>query len=128
MNTGINEVTFNIGQLVRRTGASARSIRHYDENGLLTSVRSENGYRVFSEAAVTQVRQIQRLINTGLSLEEIRSYPDCLLMIEGAMNSPSTSPAQRKRLASIEDQIEELERRRATLLAMLEDGSRSRQE
>lgn len=122
MNTRDTEVSLNIGQLVRRTGASARSVRHYDENGLLTSVRSDNGYRVFPEQAVTQVRQIQRLINTGLNLEQIRSFPDCMLMIAGAMDSPETPAAQRRRLASIEDQIEELEQRRARLLAMLGEG------
>ena len=81
-----------------------RSIRHYDEHGLLTSIRASNGYRAFPLAAVTQVRQIQR-------------------MIEGASACSETSETQRKRLASIERQIADLERRRARLLKTLTEGA-----
>ncbi|MGI4839563.1 MAG: MerR family transcriptional regulator [Janthinobacterium lividum] len=113
----------SIGELARQTGASVRSIRHYDEQGLLGSARSANGYRSFTAAAVTQVRQIQRLIATGFSLAEIRGFPDCMRMIEGASACPETSAAQRQRLQSIEQQIAELEDRRARLLHMLSEGA-----
>ena len=113
----------SIGKLADATGASVRSIRHYDEHGLLKSLRASNGYRVFPPVAVTQVRQIQRMIASGFSLAEIRSFPDCMLMIEGAAACSETSDAQRKRLASIEEQIAELERRRARLLKTLSEGT-----
>jgi DNA-binding transcriptional MerR regulator len=112
----------SIGELARETGASVRSIRHYDEHGLLTSMRACNGYREFPLLAVTQVRQIQRMIATGFSLAEIRAFPDCMLMIEGAAMCPETSDAQRKRLASIERQIADLEVRRARLMKTLIEG------
>ena len=123
MIQSIEQRLLSIGQLARETGASVRSIRHYDEHALLTSVRATNGYRVFPVAAVTQVRQIQRMIATGFSLADIRSFPDCMRMIEGAGACPETSAAQRKRLASIERQIADLERRRARLLKTLADGA-----
>ncbi|MBA1275710.1 MerR family transcriptional regulator [Stutzerimonas azotifigens] len=116
------ETSLGIGELARRTGASVRSIRHYDEQGLLASTRSENGYRAFPELAVTQVRQIQRMIASGFSLADIRSFPDCMLMIEGAATCEQTSAVQRDRLKSIERQIADLERRRARLLKMLSEG------
>ncbi|AMW83413.1 MerR family transcriptional regulator [Pseudomonas yamanorum] len=112
----------SIGELARQSGASVRSIRHYDEHGLLTSSRASNGYRTFPAAAVAQVRQIQRMIATGFSLAEIRSFPDCMRMIEGAAACSQTSAAQRERLASIERQIADLELRRARLLKTLADG------
>jgi MerR family transcriptional regulator, copper efflux regulator len=111
-----------IGELSRETGASVRSIRHYDQHGLLASARSSNGYRAFPRLAVTQVRQIQRMIAAGFSLEDIRSFPDCMRMIEGARSCTETTEAQRKRLASIERQIADLERRRARLLQTLNEG------
>lgn len=111
-----------IGALARASGASVRSIRHYDEHGLLGSVRAANGYRSFPPAAVGQVRQIQRLIATGFSLAEIRGFPDCMRMIEGASACAVTSAVQRKRLAAVERQIAELERRRLRLRAMLAEG------
>ena len=122
MDTAPAQRTLSIGELARETGASVRSIRHYDEHGLLTSFRTGNGYRAFPPAALTQVRQIQRMIATGFSLAEIRAFPDCMRMIEGASACPETSAAQRKRLASIERQIADLERRRARLLKTLAEG------
>ncbi len=113
----------SIGALARATGASLRSIRHYDDHGLLASARADNGYRTFSAVAVTQVRQIQRLIATGFSLAEIRGFPDCMRMIDGAAACSETSAAQRQRLASVERQIAELERRRARLRKMLAEGA-----
>ncbi|WDD92547.1 MerR family transcriptional regulator [Burkholderia sp. FERM BP-3421] len=112
----------SIGALARATGVSVRAIRHYDEQGLLTSARAGNGYRVFPRAAVAQVRQIQRMIATGFSLVEIRSFPDCMRMIEGAKACTETTDAQRRRLASIERQIADLERRRVRLLKTLSEG------
>lgn len=123
MTTSLSPTLLSIGELALKTGASVRSIRHYDDHGLLKSIRAQNNYRVFTIAAVTQVRQIQRMIATGFSLDDIRSFPDCMLMIEGALSCPETSDAQRKRLAAIERQIVDLERRRARLLKTLEEGA-----
>jgi MerR family transcriptional regulator, copper efflux regulator len=123
MIQSIEHKLLTIGELASKTGASVRSIRHYDEHALLSSVRTSNGYRAFPIAAVTQVRQIQRMIATGFSLADIRSFPDCMRMIEGASSCSETSDVQRKRLASIERQITDLERRRARLLKTLADGA-----
>jgi MerR family copper efflux transcriptional regulator len=111
-----------IGELARETGASVRSIRYYDGHGLLTSIRAANGYRAFPCAAITQVRQIQRMIATGFTLADIRAFPDCMRMIEGARSCTETTAAQRRRLDSIERQIADLERRRARLRRTLAEG------
>jgi DNA-binding transcriptional MerR regulator len=123
MKTPAPSPAMSIGELARRTGASLRSLRHYDDHGLLVSARADNGYRTFPAAAVTQVRQIQRLIAAGFSLAEIRGFPDCMRLIEGAAACPETSEVQRRRLASVERQIADLERRRARLRQMLEDSA-----
>jgi len=111
-----------IGALAQATGVSVRSIRHYDQHGLLASTRAEDGYRAFEAVAVTQVNQIQRLIGTGFSLEEIRSFPDCMLLIEGAKACTDITDAQRKRLAILERQIAALEKQRQRLRSMLLEG------
>ena len=108
-----------IGELAEASGVSVRSIRHYDQHGMLASSRSGNGYRAFQPVSVNQVKQIQRLIAAGFSLEEIRSFPECMLLIEGALACPETSEAQRKRLAILDKQIEMLDRQRSRLRAML---------
>lgn len=105
-----------IGQLSRETGVSIRSIRHYDAHELLNSSRSENGYRVFSVKAITQVRQIQRLINSGFNLKEISTFPECMRLKEGAAFCPETIATQRQRLTKIEDRITDLQAIRKELL------------
>jgi MerR family transcriptional regulator, copper efflux regulator len=112
----------SIGELARRTDASVRSLRHYDGHGLLASVRASNGYRMFPDKAVTQVRQIQRMIATGFTIEDIRGFPDCMLLIEGARSCDQISDVQRERLKAIDRQIKDLERRRTRLLRTLSEG------
>ncbi|MBR8057449.1 MerR family transcriptional regulator [Burkholderia dolosa] len=112
-----------VGELSRRTGASVRSIRHYDEHGLLASVRASNGYRMFPDKAITQVTQIQRMIATGFTIQDIRGFPDCMLLIEGARSCDQIGEVQRERLKAIERQIADLEKRRARLIKMLTDGA-----
>ncbi|EML1598480.1 MULTISPECIES: MerR family transcriptional regulator [Burkholderia] len=112
-----------IGKLAQLTGASVRSIRHYDEHGLLASVRADNGYRLFPDKAVTQVKQIQRMIATGFTLDDIRGFPDCMLLIEGARSCDQITDVQRERLEAIDRQIADLEKRRARLVKMLREGT-----
>ncbi|WP_312681796.1 MerR family transcriptional regulator [Stenotrophomonas chelatiphaga] len=119
MSTQPSNDLMKIGELAEASGVSVRSIRHYDQHGMLASSRSGNGYRAFQTVAVNQVKQIQRLIAAGFSLEEIRSFPECMLLIEGALACPETSETQRKRLAMLDKQIEMLDRQRSRLRAML---------
>ncbi|MDP9649822.1 MerR family transcriptional regulator [Paraburkholderia caledonica] len=111
-----------IGQLSQLTGASVRSIRHYDEHGLLASVRASNGYRMFPEKAVTQVKQVQRMIATGFTIDDIRGFPDCMLLIEGARSCDQITDVQRARLEAIDRQIADLEKRRERLIKTLLEG------
>jgi MerR family copper efflux transcriptional regulator len=119
MNKTESTTLLKIGALAQATGVSVRSIRHYDQHGLLASTRAENGYRAFEAVAV---KQIQRLIATGFSLEEIRSFPDCMLLIEGAKACADMTDAKRKRLALLEKQIAALEKQRQRLRSMLIEG------
>ncbi|AET92254.1 putative transcriptional regulator, MerR family [Burkholderia sp. YI23] len=123
MNDTPSQDLLTIGQLSQLTGASVRSIRHYDEHGLLASVRASNGYRMFPEKAVTQVKQIQRMIATGFTIDDIRGFPDCMLLIEGARSCDQITDVQRVRLEAIDRQIADLEKRRARLIKTLLEGA-----
>ncbi|AMV48270.1 MerR family transcriptional regulator [Paraburkholderia caribensis] len=123
MNTMPPNDMLSIGELARCTGASVRSIRHYDENGLVASVRASNGYRMFPAKALAQVRQIQRMIATGFTIDDIRGFPDCMLLIEGARSCDQITDVQRQRLEAIDRQIADLEKRRARLIKTLSEGA-----
>lgn len=63
-----------IGSLSRQTGVSIRTIRFYEEAGLLSpSDRRASGYRVYSKQDVERLRFIQQAKRFGLTLKEIRS-------------------------------------------------------
>lgn len=66
------EVALSIGDLSERTGVSPRSLRYYEEQGLLTPQRTAAGHRRFDAEAVDRVLLIQRLFTAGLSSTEIR--------------------------------------------------------
>ncbi len=64
--------TMHIGELAERTGLSLRTIRHYDEVGLLpASARTEGGFRVFTETDFDRLMHIKAMKPLGFSLEEI---------------------------------------------------------
>jgi DNA-binding transcriptional MerR regulator len=62
----------HIGELAERTGLSLRTIRHYDEVGLLpASARTEGGFRVYSEDDFERLMVIKQMKPLGFSLEEM---------------------------------------------------------
>ncbi len=63
---------YPIGELSRKVNLSQRTIRYYEEIGLLHSVRRiENGKRVYTEDDVRRLKFINRLKMLGLSLAEM---------------------------------------------------------
>jgi len=73
-----------IGDLSARLGLSARTIRYYEEMGLLPGVRrSAGGRRVYGESEIERLRFIERLKKLGLSLSEIKQL-NALYAINGS--------------------------------------------
>ena len=66
-----------ISELSKRTGASTRSIRHYENKKILSAVRLENDYREFEESAVERVGMIQLCLGLGLTIEQIQDLLKC---------------------------------------------------
>ncbi|MEV8586150.1 MerR family transcriptional regulator [Streptomyces sp. NPDC051180] len=67
-----------IGELARRTGVSARALRHYEAAGLIASARETNGYRVYEECAAARVANIRYLLDAGLTLDDVSAFRSCL--------------------------------------------------
>jgi DNA-binding transcriptional MerR regulator len=63
---------YRIGELAQRLGMTERTIRYYEELGLLDSVkRVEGGRRIYTDDDVRRLKFIQRLKVLGLSLQEM---------------------------------------------------------
>jgi len=70
MATTVGE--YRIGELASRVGMTERTIRYYEELGLLESVkRLEGGVRVYTDDDVRRLKYIKKLKTLGLSLQEM---------------------------------------------------------
>ncbi|MEV0731568.1 MULTISPECIES: MerR family transcriptional regulator [Polymorphospora] len=108
-----------IGELATATGASARSLRYYEEQGLITSRRSASGQRHYPEAAVGRVRLIRSLLAAGLSSATIHDVLPCIA--DESIRTPALEARLRAELARIDGQIRELRRTRDTLAEVIAD-------
>ncbi len=69
----MSEKTYKIGQLAELTGLTQRTIRYYDELGLLkTSSRTQGGQRIYSDSDLLYIKRIMELKSLSFSLEEIK--------------------------------------------------------
>lgn len=78
MSETTGERMMRIGELGRRTGASPRSLRYYEEQGLLTSSRSSGGQRWYAQDAVERVQLVRRLFLAGLSSTTVAEVLPCV--------------------------------------------------
>ncbi|MEO3385101.1 Cu(I)-responsive transcriptional regulator [Mesorhizobium sp. CAU 1741] len=62
----------NIGNAARKSGLPPKTIRYYEEIGLITADRASNGYRDYSGEDVHRLRFVQRARSLGFSVEECR--------------------------------------------------------
>ncbi|MGV9885184.1 MerR family transcriptional regulator [Streptomyces sp. NPDC003006] len=66
-----------IGEVAARTGLSLRTIRHYEETGLVTpSARSRGGFRLYTESDVARLMVIRRMKPLGFTLDQMRDLLD----------------------------------------------------
>ncbi|WP_327350438.1 MerR family transcriptional regulator [Streptomyces sp. NBC_01304] len=61
-----------ISEAARVSGVSARVLRHYEDEGLITPDRCHNGYRLYGRDILDRVRVIRFLIESGLPMRLIK--------------------------------------------------------
>ncbi|WP_425586489.1 MerR family transcriptional regulator [Streptomyces ziwulingensis] len=73
-----------IGEVAARTELSLRTIRHYEEAGLvLPSARSQGGFRLYTDRDVDRLMVIRRMKPLGFTLEEMRDLLDATDRLDG---------------------------------------------
>jgi Cu(I)-responsive transcriptional regulator len=106
----MTEAMFNIGEAAKRSGVSAKMVRHYESLGLLPAVaRTDAGYRLYGDREVHTLRFIRRARDLGFSMAEIAQ------LLKLWQNRRRTS-ADVRRIAS--KHIEELTQKLAEMEAM----------
>lgn len=109
----------HIGELAERTGLSLRTIRHYDQIGLLTpSGRSEGGFRLYTEDDHDQLMLIRRMKPLGYSLEQMG---DLLRALESARASEPSRADGANELTQFLDDAHERRDRLARQLAAADE-------
>ncbi|AXB48351.1 MerR family transcriptional regulator [Amycolatopsis albispora] len=83
-----------IGEVAERTGLSLRTIRYYEEVGLVVpSARSQGGFRLYTEPDIDRLQLIKRMKPLGFQLEEMR---DLLAILDPTPGCPEIEdPAAR---------------------------------
>ncbi|MEV1067046.1 MerR family transcriptional regulator [Streptomyces sp. NPDC050263] len=85
-----------IGEVAARTDLSLRTIRHYEETGLvIPSARSQGGFRLYTEADVARLMVVRRMKPLGFTLDEMRALLDATDRLDSGEDLP---PEQRQEL------------------------------
>jgi DNA-binding transcriptional MerR regulator len=79
-----------IGELAERTGVSERSLRYYEQQGLLTAGRTPGGHREYPDSAVDRVIRIQELLAAGLTSTKIAQVLPCMRDADGGPAETAT--------------------------------------
>lgn len=61
-----------IAEASAASGVSSRSLRHYEDEGLIVPGRCSNGYRDYCRSTIDQVRRVRVLLDSGLPLRLVR--------------------------------------------------------
>lgn len=73
-----------IGEVAARTELSLRTIRHYEETGLVApSARSQGGFRLYTETDVARLMVIRRMKPLGFTLDQMRELLDVTDRLDG---------------------------------------------
>jgi len=114
--TETTTVTMHIGELAEKTGLSHRTIRHYDEVGLLeASGRSEGGFRLYTQADLDRLLVIRRMKPLGFSLDEMA---ELLRVVDGLEEAPS-GPRRAQLRDELAAFVADAEERRSKLVTQL---------
>jgi len=107
---------YQIGELAEIVGMSTRTIRYYEEIGLLNSVkRIEGGKRVYTDMDLQRLKFIQRLKHLGLTLAEMNELEDIYQIHR------TTRKVLTRLLELLDNQVAKIEERSNDLNRLKED-------
>ena len=103
----------NISDVSKRTGLPPKTIRYYEDIGLIRPARDTNGYRVFQDADTHKLAFLGRARTLGFSIEDCRTL--MALYEDQDRNSGDVKRLAQEHLARIDEKIAQLQSMQATL-------------
>jgi Cu(I)-responsive transcriptional regulator len=108
----------NIGDVAERSGLPAKTIRYYEDIGLVRPARGANGYRDFATADLHKLAFLGRARSLGFTIEECRGL--LALYEDRERASADVKRLAAGHLAQVERKIDELRAMRDTLAELVE--------
>lgn len=103
----------NIGDAARRSGLPAKTIRYYEEIGLISPERADNSYRDYSGDDVHRLAFLKRARNLGFSIDDCRQL--MALYQDRERASQDVRAIASAHVSAIEEKVRELQSMRSTL-------------
>ena len=117
-----------IGELASRAGTSTRTLRYYEQHGLLQAQRDTNGYRRYADSELRVVHEIRALLAVGFALDDIRPFVACLRAGNSAGHvCPDSVAVLRRKLAEVDAYLDQLTAVRAQLHGQLAQAIEQRE-
>jgi len=109
-----------IGALAGRSGLPIKTLRYYEDIGLLPAVgRSEGGYRLFAEESLRRLEFIRRLKSLGLTLDDIQ---ECLSVHDaGDLPCGDIQKQLQRQIALVDERLREMRLFRRDLQSLLKN-------
>lgn len=110
VETASEEARYQIGEVADRTGVTQRTLRFYEEKGLLKPAeRMEGGFRLYSEQDIEHIELIKRLQSLlNLSLAEIKEMVDAeelIAQMRATFRPDRDLPARKARVVQIREAL-----------------------
>lgn len=103
----------NIGDVAKRTNLRAKTIRYYEDIGLVTPLRDTNDYRVFRDSDLHKLTFLARARALGFTIDDCRAL--LTLYADETRASSDVKEITNKHLKEIEAKIVDLQAMHATL-------------
>ncbi len=107
----------NVGAAARRSGLPAKTIRYYEDIGLISPLRADNGYRDYSNDDIHRLTFLRRARGLGFSIEDCRQL--MALYRDKSRASHDVREIAKNHVTAIDEKVRELESMRATLQSLI---------
>ena len=107
-----------IGEIAARSGLPAKTIRHYEDVGLIRPGRGENGYRRFTDTDLHKLAFLARARSLGFTLRDCRAL--LALYEDRGRSSGDVKRVAEEHLARLDRKLAELESMRKVLGSLVE--------
>ncbi|MBL8580573.1 MAG: Cu(I)-responsive transcriptional regulator [Mesorhizobium sp.] len=107
----------NVGAAARRSGLPAKTIRYYEDIGLIRPIRADNGYRDYSNDDIHRLTFLRRARGLGFSIEDCRQL--MALYRDKSRASHDVREIAKNHVTAIDEKVRELQSMRATLQTLI---------